>query len=112
MREKSRMRDEPAKAIRPQASERRYPDSALARGYERAPIGLAFIDTELRFAHVNEWLAALNGLTVEEHLGRRLSTILPDVARGVEEQFRHVLETGEPILSGHVYAETPAHPGS
>lgn len=101
-----------AKTLRPQASEQRDRDSALARSYKTAPIGLAFFDTELRFVHVNDWLAAINGLTVEKHLGRRLCTVLPDVARGVEEQLRSVIETGEPILGGHLHAETPAHPHS
>jgi PAS domain S-box-containing protein len=74
------------------------------------PVGLCLLDTELRFVQINEWLAAINGLSVEEHLGRRLSELLPDVGAGVESQFRHVIETGEPIIDGTVVAETPAHP--
>ena len=53
-----------AKTHRAQASEQRDRDSALARSYKTAPIGLAFFDTDLRFVHVNDWLAAINGLTV------------------------------------------------
>ena len=92
-----------AKTLRPQSFEQRHQNSALARSYKTAPIGLAFFDTDLRFVHVNDWLAAINGLTVEAHLGRRLSTILPDVAQGVDEQLRSVIETGEPILCGKVH---------
>ncbi|MCH7688285.1 MAG: PAS domain S-box protein [Planctomycetes bacterium] len=78
--------------------------------YAAAPVGLCYLDTELRFVFINEWLADINGLSVEQHVGRRIGEVLPDVAAGVESQFRHVIETGEPILEGMVVAETPAHP--
>ena len=75
------------------ASERDGVDSALARGYKTAPVGLASFDTELRYLSVNDWLAAINGLSTEEHLGRKISEVLPDVAQGVEEQLRSVIKT-------------------
>ncbi len=80
--------------------------------YKMAPIGLCVIDLDLRYLHINEWLAAINGVPIEEHLGRTIREVLPDVAESVEPQFRHVIETGEPILGGTVEAETPARPGS
>ena len=33
--------------------------------YKEAPIGLCSLDTNLRYIHINDWLAALNGLPVE-----------------------------------------------
>src|SRR3954466_10731447 len=45
--------------------------AALGTFVDRAPVGLAFFDSDLRFAHVNEALAAMNGLSVEAHLGQR-----------------------------------------
>ena len=83
----------------------------LICNYKEAPVGLCCFDTNLRFLHINDWLAAINGMPVEEHLGRTISEVLPDVAAGVESQLRHVIETGEPIIGGTVDAETPAHPG-
>ena len=83
----------------------------LNRIYREAPIGLCCLDTDLRFLQINDWMAAINGLSVEDHLGRTIGEIIPDVAAGVEAQFRRVLETGEPILGGTVEAETPARPG-
>ena len=79
--------------------------------YQEAPIGLCSLDTNLRYLQINDWLAALNGLPVEAHLGRTIREVLPDVAAGVEQQLRKVIETGEPIIDGRVDAETPAHPG-
>ncbi len=82
----------------------------LIRNYKEAPIGFCHLDTDLRFIHINDWLAAINGVPIEEHLGRTVREVLQDVAEGVEPQLRHVIETGEPILGGTVEAETPAGP--
>ena len=79
--------------------------------YSVAPIGLCYFDTDLRFLYINEWLARINGLSVEAHLGKTIDEVLKDVAAGVVPQLRDVLETGEPIIDGEVEAETPAHPG-
>jgi PAS domain S-box-containing protein len=79
--------------------------------YAIAPVGLCYFDTELRFLYINEWLARINGLPAEAHLGKTIGEVLKDVAVGVEPQLRHVLQTGEPIIEGTVEAETPAHPG-
>jgi PAS domain S-box-containing protein len=73
-----------------------------------ASIGLCAFDRELRFVFINEWLARINGLPVDDHLGRTLSEILPEVAKGVEPQLRGVIETGEPVVAGSVEAETSA----
>ncbi len=78
--------------------------------YKEAPIGLCYLDPNLRYIHINDWLAAIKGPPVEAHLGRTLREVLPDVAAGIEHQLRKVIETGEPIIDGRVEAETPAHP--
>ncbi len=82
-----------------------------ARVYATAPVGLCYFDTDLRFLYINEWLARINGLSVEAHLGKTIGEVLKDVAAGVVPQLRHVLQTGEPIIEGTVETETPAHPG-
>ena len=84
---------------------------SLQHVYRAAPIGLCYLDTKLRYVFVNEWLAAINGLSVKEHLGRPISEVPPDVAAGVEAQLRRVIETGEPVVGGTVKAETAAEPG-
>ncbi|MFB3111064.1 MAG: PAS domain-containing protein [Gemmatimonadales bacterium] len=79
--------------------------------FAHAPIGLCCFDRALRFIFINDYLAALNGISVEEHQGRSIREVIPDVAAGVEEQLRQVFETGESIIGGTVDAETPGHPG-
>ncbi|MCH7686978.1 MAG: PAS domain S-box protein, partial [Planctomycetes bacterium] len=82
----------------------------LTRIYREAPVGLCCFDTQLRYLDINEWLAALNGLSVEEHLGRSVSELFPDLAAAIESQLRHVIETGQPMMQGSVFAETLAQP--
>ena len=80
--------------------------------YDKAQIGFCYLDTDLRYVEINEWLAAINGLPPAEHVGRTIGEILPDIAASVTDQMRQVIETGEPILKGLAYAETAAHPGT
>ena len=82
----------------------------IADLYRRAPIGLCYFDVDLRFVHINDWLAAINGLSVQEHLGKTLDELLPGVAAGIVGQLRQVIETGEPVIDGEVEARTAAHP--
>ena len=72
--------------------------------------GTCVLDRDLRYVTISPWLAALNGFSVADHLGRTIMEVLPAVAAGVEPVLRGVLETGEPVLNGIVEAETPAFP--
>ncbi len=83
----------------------------LRRIFDDAPIGLCYLDTDLRFVHINKWLAQLNGLSVSSHVGKTIREVLPEVAVGVEQQMRQVIATGQPIIAGMVDAETPAQEG-
>jgi PAS domain S-box-containing protein len=74
---------------------------------EGAPVGLAFVDTELRFVRVNAALAAINGRPVEEHLGRRIDEVLPEIGPQLLEVYQQVLATGEPVLQREITGERP-----
>jgi PAS domain S-box-containing protein len=81
--------------------------------FESAPIGLAFVDRELRFRRINPRLAEMNGLPASEHLGRRPDEVLLGVS-GLDvilERWRGVIETGESWLNVEIRGETPAQPG-
>ena len=39
----------------------------LLRVFAEAPVGLCYFDTNLQFAYVNDRLAEINGVPVEEH---------------------------------------------
>jgi len=79
--------------------------------YRSAPFGLSLVDRNLRYIRINERLAAMNGKTVEQHIGRTVREIIPQIATEVEETKRQVLETGEPVIDVEVHGESPAEPG-
>ena len=81
--------------------ERRRADKALATLaalVASAPIGMALVDGDLRFVHVNDQLARMSGLSAERHLGRALRELSPALADVVEPLARRVIETGAPVL--------------
>ncbi|MGW1073764.1 SpoIIE family protein phosphatase [Streptomyces sp. NPDC002537] len=75
-------------------------DLALSlRLVAQSPIGVAVLDTDLRFVMVNPALERMHGLSAEEHIGRRVGEALPhaDVDE-IESAMRQVLATGTPLL--------------
>ncbi len=79
--------------------------------FDRAPVGLGFLDLDLRYRRINSRLAEINGLSAEAHLGRTISELLPGLSEEVPLALRRVAETGEPRLEVEVVGETPAQPG-
>ncbi|MFB7999933.1 SpoIIE family protein phosphatase [Streptomyces sp. NPDC056002] len=73
----------------------------------QSPVGLAVMDTDLRYVTVNPALERINGLSVEDHVGRPVSEILPHVeTKAIESAQWRVLETGVPLLDQHVVGRT------
>jgi PAS domain S-box-containing protein len=79
--------------------------------YQNAPVGLALLDRELRFVRINEALARLNGLSVDDHIGRFVFDIVPPLKDIAEPVFRRVLDTGKPVTDVEIEGETPNAPG-
>lgn len=79
--------------------------------YANAPVGLCVLDRELRWVRINRALAEINGFSPEEHIGRRVTELLPDVAAQAEPALRRVLDTGEALLGVELRGTTPARPG-
>jgi|GEM_PF-3965905 len=67
--------------------------------YDTAPIGLAVLDTELRYLRINKRLAESNGYPVAAHLGRRLHEMAPHLAASLAPKLKQVIATGEPLLN-------------
>ncbi|MFD8982123.1 SpoIIE family protein phosphatase [Streptomyces sp. NPDC059564] len=98
-------------------------DEAVLRGVERdlalsvplvaqSPLGLAVLDTDLRYVLVNPTLERINGMSAEQHLGRTPREALPFLDTDViEASMRRVLDTGVPLLDQYGIGRTPADPG-
>ena len=75
-----------------------------------APVGFAFLDTDLRYRRINEALAAINGQPPAAHLGRTISEVLPTLAPLVEPLHHQVLQTGQPLVNVELSGQKPTAP--
>jgi PAS domain S-box-containing protein len=80
--------------------------------YQNAPVGLCVLDVGCRYVRINDRLAALNRVPVEQHLGRTLREVLPPpVGEPAEAICRQVIATGQPMLDVESQGQDPAEPG-
>jgi PAS domain S-box-containing protein len=75
-----------------------------------APVGFGFVDRELRIVRINETLAAVNGIPIEEQLGRRVEEVAPDIWSQVGPAYLRALE-GEAVLNLEVNRVDPFDDG-
>lgn len=79
--------------------------------FATCPIGLVMLDEELRYRHLNQALADMNGLPIEEHLGRRLADIMITSDDGeYERMLRSVATEGRTVRGVRVGMRTRGHP--
>ena len=64
--------------------------------YDGAPVGLAFLDKDLRHVSVNRRLAEMNGLSVEALIGKTVKEVLPGLFSMIEPYLLRALQ-GEEI---------------
>ena len=83
----------------------------LATVYASAPVGLAFLDPNLRVVMVNDYLAAVNGLPAAAHIGRTLPELLGERGVAIELYYRQVLASGCPLIEVEDSGDSPAAPG-
>ena len=79
--------------------------------FRSAPIGLKIMDEQLRYVQVNEVLAEKNGVSIQEHIGKTLHEVVPELAPIIEPIHQRVLATGEAILNLELSGEVPSNPG-
>ncbi|MFD9220281.1 SpoIIE family protein phosphatase [Streptomyces sp. NPDC060064] len=79
--------------------------------FETCPIGLVMLDEESRYVHLNQALADMDGLPIEEHLGRRMEEIMITSDGGEYQRIlRAVATEGRPVVGALVGVRTPGHP--
>ncbi len=81
--------------------------TVLEQMVDRSPIGIAVVDTDLRYVWSNAALARFGGGPPQSRLGLRMADVQPGLdSEPVEAQMRHVLATGETVTGyehvGHV----------
>jgi PAS domain S-box-containing protein len=75
--------------------------------YDTAPIGLAFLTLDCRYAHINRRLTEICGISVADHIGRSVRETVPQVADQVERIVELISRTGEPITGIEVNGQRP-----
>ncbi|MFF0066309.1 SpoIIE family protein phosphatase [Streptomyces sp. NPDC005279] len=88
-------------------------DVALStRLVSQSPIGLAILDTDLRYVAVNPALERMHGIPARDHLGRHYREIMTSAKFEVPESaMRQVLTTGIPMVDqSTVVGHTPDDP--
>jgi len=79
--------------------------------FANAPVGLGFLDTQLRYVRLNRKLAEINGRAIDEHLGRRVDDVVGgDLGTQVARDCMKVIERGEPLLDFEIAGDT-VYPG-
>lgn len=79
--------------------------------YQNVPVGLCILDRNLKFTRVNNHLAKIHGIPAEEHIGRKMSELLPKLAGSIEPDLRRVINSGKAQMNVELCGETPDKPG-
>ena len=75
------------------------------------PVGVAILEgPEFRYFRINQALADLNGLSVEDHLGRPIAEVLPHAKEMIVPELDKVIDTGCPILHREFSIRLPNNP--
>jgi PAS domain S-box-containing protein len=85
--------------------------STLQTLHASAPVGLGFVDRDFRVVHLNEMLAAVNGSTVEEQIGRMVAESVPEIWPEIEPVLQSVLQNDTALLNVEISGESAAEPG-
>lgn len=85
--------------------------AALQSLFTQSPIGLGTLGPDLRFLRVNDALARMNGVPAAQHLGKRLTEVVPGVnATALEGLMQQVLDQGTAVVDVRRTGRTPADP--
>jgi two-component system, LuxR family, sensor kinase FixL len=103
-------RERAESALRESERRSRHQFSQLDALYRTAPLGLAWVDTDLRYVRVNEALAEMHGVPESLHVGRTIREVVPEMADSIEPVFRRIMATGQPITDLEVSAATARAP--
>ncbi len=116
--ERTKLLEETTARLREELDNRRRAEQALEESEARlnafftaAPAGLLLFDEHLRYRRVNETAAQINGVAIEEHIGKTIPEVLPELAPVALPIYERVLRTGQPLLNGEISGETPSQPG-
>jgi PAS domain S-box-containing protein len=92
------------------ATELRESEALVDAVIDQAPIGLGFLDEDLVYRKLNRELAEINGVPVEEHLGRHPRDVLPTLWPQIEPMLRDILDNGASYIGLDLSGRKPGDP--
>ena len=80
---------------------------------QSSEVGLCVLDTDLRYVGINQAMAEMNGVAMQDHLGKTVREVLGDFVELIEPHLASVATTGQAVLNREVSAVLPtrAEPG-
>jgi PAS domain S-box-containing protein len=78
--------------------------------FEKAPVGLAVVDPQLRYLRVNQRLAEIQGQPAEAHVGRTIAETSQVLAPALARGFQAALDGQVPHVD-ELVGDSPAAPG-
>jgi PAS domain S-box-containing protein len=79
--------------------------------YDSAHVGLCVFDRNLRYLRINERLAAINGVSAADHLGKSVEEVIPSAAPLARHLAERIVRTGEGVTDVEFSGTTAAEPG-
>lgn len=99
-----------AERVRQVEREKEESSALLAATLSEAPVGVCYLDSEFRIRKINSVLAKVNGAAIEEHLGRRVAEMVPDLWHQLQPLYRRVLATGSSVTVENLSGRTASDP--
>ena len=78
--------------------------------FEKAPVGLAVVDPQLRYLRVNQRLAEIQGQPAQTHVGRTVAEANPSLAVALGRGFQAALDGQDP-QHDELVGDSPVAPG-
>ena len=91
--------------------QQRSADDLLQGVLANAPVGLGFLDQDLRFRHMNRALAAMGDRALGASIGLSIWSVLPELRHRLEPRLQGVIANGLAVPSFEVEAESNEHSG-
>jgi PAS domain S-box-containing protein len=79
--------------------------------FSNAPVGIGFLDRDLRPLKVNKALAEMSGIPAEQRRGETLEELYPALDTEIFSRLHRVVATGEPLVGHEISGFTSAKPG-
>jgi formate hydrogenlyase transcriptional activator len=83
------------------------PQQVLRALISAPDMGVAVFDREFRYQAINQTLARMHGIPVQQHFGRTVEDIMGDAAREIESFITRVFQSGRPLWGQQLSATLP-----